>query len=197
MAQIAEAASVQPALSMKHSAAPESMALIGFMGAGKTTVGRLLAARLGWQFQDLDDVIVNREGRSISDIFRDHGERYFRDLENRVLRELATDHKSRLVLALGGGAFVDAANRRVLQEAGFCTVFLDAPVDELFLRCAQPGVIRPLRQDIQKFSDLYKQRRPEYRKCSLHVDTTGKQIAGVAEEIVRALNLLTTPGASE
>jgi len=173
------------------------MALIGFMGAGKTTVGRLLAARLGWQFQDLDDVIVNREGRSISDIFRDHGERYFRDLENRVLRELATDHKSRLVLALGGGAFVDAANRRVLQEAGFCTVFLDAPVDELFLRCAQPGVIRPLRQDIQKFSDLYKQRRPEYRKCSLHVDTTGKQVAGVAEEIVRALNLLATPGASE
>lgn len=197
MAQIAETASVQPALSMKDSAAPESIALIGFMGAGKTTVGRLLAARLGWQFLDLDDLIVVRAGKSISDIFRDHGERYFRDLENRVLREFATDHKYRLVLALGGGAFVDAANRRVLQEAGFCTVFLDAPVDELFLRCAQPDVIRPLRQDIQKFTDLYAQRRPEYRKCSLHVDTTGKQAAGVAEEIVRALNLLTTPGASE
>jgi shikimate kinase len=194
---MAETASVQPALSMKDSAAPESIALIGFMGAGKTTVGRLLAARLGWQFLDLDDLIVVRAGKSISDIFRDHGERYFRDLENRVLREFATDHKSRLVLALGGGAFVDAANRRVLQEAGFCTVFLDAPVDELFLRCAQPDVIRPLRQDIQKFTDLYAQRRPEYRKCSLHVDTTGKQVAGVAEEIVRALNLLTTPGASE
>jgi shikimate kinase len=197
LAQTAEAASAQPALSMKYSAAPESLALIGFMGAGKTTVGRLLAARLGWQFQDLDDLIVDREGRSISAIFRDHGERYFRDLENRVLCEFATDHKSRLVLALGGGAFVDAANRRVLQQAGFCTVFLDAPVDELFLRCAQPDVIRPLRQDIQKFSDLYKQRRPQYRKCSLHIDTTGKPVAGVAEEIVRALNLLTTPGASE
>jgi shikimate kinase len=182
-------------MSQRSSAA---VALVGFMGAGKTTVGRLLASRLGWRFEDLDDQIVKREGRSIEEIFRAQGERYFRQCENQALRELMPGNDSSgLVLALGGGAFIDGANRRFLEDAKFATVFLDAPVEELFTRCEQPGVVRPLRQDPGEFRRLYQKRRPEYLKCSVCIDTAGKDVSSVADEIVHELHLLTSSGASE
>jgi shikimate kinase len=198
LAQIADTATLQACYGMKNRVAPESVALVGFMGAGKTTVGQFLATRLGWRFEDLDDSIAEREGRRIEEIFREQGESYFRGLENRVLRDLLADNKSGgMVLALGGGAFMDAANRGLLEQAGFATVFLDAPAAELFRRCEEPGVVRPLRQELNEFRRLYERRRVEYLKCSAHINSAGKDISAVAAEIIRELNLVTTPGASE
>jgi shikimate kinase len=198
LAQMAETAPSQICSGTTSSTGLQSVALVGFMGAGKTTVGRALAARLGWRFQDLDDLIVQRENRSVERIFHESGESYFRQLENRVLREVtAQDSSFRLILALGGGAFVDAGNQDWLREAKVATVFLDASGEELFQRCHEPGVVRPLRQDIAQFNELYERRRPEYLKSSLHIQTAGTEVAAVADKIIGELKLLASPGATE
>jgi len=195
---MAETASSQIRSGTTSSRGLQAIALVGFMGAGKTTVGRALATRLGWRFQDLDDLIVQRENRSVERVFHESGESYFRQLENRVLREVtAQDSASRLILALGGGAFVDVGNQHLLREARFATVFLDASGEELFQRCHEPGVVRPLRQDLGQFNELYERRRPEYLKCSLHVQTAGTDITAIADKIIGELKLHASPGATE
>ncbi len=195
---MAETASSQVRSGTTSSRGLQAIALVGFMGAGKTTVGRALATRLGWRFQDLDDLIVQRENRSVERVFHESGESYFRQLENRVLREVtAQDSASRLILALGGGAFVDVGNQHLLRAARFATVFLDASGEELFQRCHEPGVVRPLRQDLGQFNELYERRRPEYLKCSLHVQTAGTDITAIADKIIGELKLHASPGATE
>src|SRR6185437_16515182 len=89
-----------------------AISLVGFMGAGKTTVGRALAAKLGWDFVDLDDLIQARDGRTIPEIFKSSGELAFRDLESRLLQELICSSRANAsVLSLGGGAFIDNTNQ--------------------------------------------------------------------------------------
>jgi shikimate kinase len=167
-----------------------AVTLVGFMGAGKTTVGRALATRLGWRFQDLDDLIQAREGCTIEQIFRDQGERAFRDLERLALATATTTENSGpLVLALGGGAFVQSDNQELLHRNGIPTVFLDAPVEDLFRRCEQPETRRPLRRSLREFAELYQRRRSDYMKAEFHVDTAGKEISSIVEEIVSALKL--------
>jgi shikimate kinase len=171
-----------------------AVALVGFMGAGKTTVGRALAARLGWRFDDLDDLIEAREGRSVEQIFRLQGEPAFRDLERRVVRATltATGSASR-VLALGGGAFLEEQVRESLREAAIPAVFLDASVEELFTRSEQPEVVRPLRRDREQFRRLYEERRPAYLQAALRIETEGKLVAAVVEEVISGLNLIAKP----
>jgi shikimate kinase len=167
-----------------------AVSLVGFMGAGKTTVGQALAGRLGWRFEDLDGVIQMREGRSIEQIFQQQGEPVFRDLERLVMSEILTAAKSGpLVLALGGGAFCFEQIQEMLRNAETPSVFLDAPVEELFRRSEQPEVVRPLRRDRDQFRQLYEQRRPAYLRAQLRIETGGKTIAAVVEEIVCGLNL--------
>ena len=167
-----------------------AVSLVGFMGAGKTTVGSALAARLGWRFVDLDDVIRGLEGRSTEEIFQQRGESGFRDLERRAVREiLATAQSEPLVLALGGGAFVEQQVQETLREAEIPAVFLDAEVEELFRRSEQPEVVRPLRRDRDQFFQLYQRRRPAYLKARMRIETGGKDVAAVVEEIIFGLEL--------
>jgi shikimate kinase len=160
------------------------------MGAGKTTVGRALATQLGWRFEDLDDLIEAREGCSIEQIFQQRGEAAFRELERAAVQEILTTAKAKpLVLALGGGAFIEQQVQQTLRDAEIPAVFLDAEVEELFRRSEQPGVVRPLRRDREHFSELYARRRPDYLKAELRIETGGKAIATVIEEIIAGLGL--------
>jgi shikimate kinase len=162
--------------------------LVGFMGAGKTSVGKVLGHRLDWPFEDLDDRIQAREQRSVEQIFRESGETAFRHSESAALRELLEALGSNpRVVALGGGAFVQPENAFLLQREDVATIFLDGPVEELFRRCNKQQVDRPLRGTFDQFQKLYKSRRPLYSKASIKLDTTGKDVEAVAEEVSRVL----------
>jgi shikimate kinase len=160
------------------------------MGAGKTTVGRELARQLGWAFEDLDDRIQSREGRTIEEIFRDSGEAEFRRCEHMALLELLPlVESSSLVVALGGGAFAQAENARILKSAPGPTVFLSAPVEELYRRCQQQQLRRPLQQNETQFRKLYKARHSLYARATHQIDTAGKDATAVTVEVIRTLEL--------
>jgi shikimate kinase len=163
--------------------------LVGFMGAGKTTVGRLLAESLGWRFEDLDDRIRAREGRSIPEIFAQSGEAEFRRCELAALRELLAELRfgPPTVAALGGGAFAQAKIIDLLEQSGNLTVFLDAPLEELWRRCTSDGVERPLLRQRSEFEQLYQKRRPYYLRAQLRVDTASRSPDKIVEEITGSL----------
>lgn len=169
--------------------------LVGFMGAGKTNVGRVLSARLGWPFEDLDDRIQAREQRSIEQIFRESGEAAFRDAEHSALAELLSELSSQpRIVALGGGAFVQARNATLLKQAGAFSIFLDAPVDELFRRsgeqeAGEQKVERPLRRSREQFLTLFEARREHYLQASCRIETQAKDVQTVATEIISRLGL--------
>lgn len=165
------------------------------MGAGKSSVGRALAGRLGWAFEDLDRRIESRDGRRIAEIFRVAGEAEFRHKEHEALKQLleALREGSGAVVALGGGAFIQESNAALIEGSGIPTVFLDAGVDELWRRCveesAKVGMERPLLAGPKGFRDLYEKRRPYYLKARLRQETHGKTVEAVAAELIQALQL--------
>ncbi len=169
----------EPRGTRRHPAT-HAVVLIGFMGAGKSSVGRALGERLGWAFEDLDERIERRERRTVPEIFRDSGEREFRRAEHAALTELLSELESgaERVVALGGGAFVQKENARLIEASGVPTVFLDASVEELWRRCDQQArqhaVERPLAGSMGSFRELYEARRPHYLKASLRQETGGK-----------------------
>lgn len=172
-----------------------AVVLIGFMGAGKSSVGRALGEQLGWTFEDLDDRIERRERRTVPEIFRDSGESGFRRAEHAALKELLTELRAgaEKIVALGGGAFVQKHNARLIEAAGVPTVFLDAGVEELWRRCRQQaeqqGIERPLLGSRENFRDLHETRRPHYLKALFRQETSGKTVERIAAEVVRALGL--------
>jgi shikimate kinase len=166
--------------------------LVGFMGAGKTSVGRELANQLGWAFVDLDGTIETREKLSVPEIFQKHGERGFRDREHSALRSLLRElhRENPTVVALGGGAFVQPENLALLTAAQTPSVFLDTPVDELWQRCVAPGEPeRPLRTDPAKFRALYESRRSHYLRAAVRIETQGKHVPQIVEEVIESLSL--------
>ncbi|HXX28518.1 MAG TPA: shikimate kinase [Terriglobales bacterium] len=164
--------------------------LIGFMGAGKTTVGRVLAARLGWPFEDLDDRIQSREARTIEQIFRVEGEAGFRIVEREAIRELISNlGPLPRVVALGGGSFAQPDNATLIEGLAAPVVFLDGSAEELFRRCEREGRERPLRRDAEQFSALYDERRPSYLKATCRIDTDGKDPGMIAAEVACSLGL--------
>jgi shikimate kinase len=165
--------------------------LVGFMGAGKSSVGRALSRQLGWPFEDLDERIQAREGLSIERIFRQSGEAEFRRAEHAALRELLSElGNSPRIVALGGGAFVQEHNVALLEERRATVIFLDAPVEELFRRCQNEELERPLRgNDLEAFRQLYEARRPHYATARLRIETAGKDIDNIAAEIIVSLGL--------
>jgi shikimate kinase len=161
------------------------------MGAGKTTVGRELARRLRWTFQDLDQIIENAQGKSVAAIFAEAGEEEFRRLERAALSKLlagpADAGGGPQIVALGGGAFTRAANRDAIDRAGAVTILLQAPVEELRRRCDKDVSVRPLAQDEARFAQLFWERQAAYSLAQLHVDTMNKAVEEVAAEIERRL----------
>jgi shikimate kinase len=167
-----------------------SIFLVGYMGAGKTTVGRALSRRLGLKFEDLDDRIQQREGKTIEQIFRESGEAEFRKTETAALREVLAELGSSIgVVALGGGAFVQPENSALLEAAAVHSVFLDAPVDELLRRCESESKERPLRRDTKQFRELYEKRQLAYMKAAVRIDTNGKDVDAIAAEVACSLGL--------
>jgi shikimate kinase len=161
--------------------------LLGFMASGKSTVGPELARRLGWNFVDLDSQIEERERRSVPEIFRDRGEPGFRLAESDALQHLTQSLERNSVVALGGGAFAQAQNRALLQ--GWPSVFLNAPVEELWQRSLADGVERPLRKSRDQFARLHAERLPCYRQATVTVETAGRDVASICAEIAAALHL--------
>jgi len=160
--------------------------LVGFMTAGKTTVGQELARRLGWDFVDLDARIESREQQTIAEIFRVRGEREFRLVETEILRDLTESLERNSVVALGGGTFVQPSNRELLRD--WYSVFLDTPLDELWRRTREDATKRPLRKDDRaEFESLYWQRRPSYTQATVTVVTSGKDPSSLCAEIERTL----------
>ena len=186
---------VQSQLPCQPGLTGTALFLVGFMGAGKTSVGRTLAGRLNWTFEDLDERIERREQRTVSQIFRDSGEPEFRRAEHAALQDVLEEIRSGAVkiVALGGGAFVQEQNSALLTASGVPTVFLDAPVEELWQRCcaqaSQAGTERPLLGSIDQFRELYEARRQGYLRASLEVQTGHRTLDEVASEIAQALAL--------
>ena len=162
-----------------------NIVLIGFMGAGKSICGRVLARRSGRGFVETDDMIVARDGRSIPEIFRQDGEERFRQLEGEVLEELAL--KGGNVIATGGGLPCREGRMELLKSLG-TVVWLDGDFRELHTRASRGGD-RPMLQgrSLAEVEALYRQRTAFYRQAHLTIDTTGLSVDEVVSRVLRAL----------
>jgi shikimate kinase len=161
--------------------------LVGFMGTGKTTVGRLLAARRGVAFRDLDEAVVEVTGRAIADIFREDGEAAFRAVETAaLLRELG---ERDVVIATGGGAACREDNLRAMLAQGDVVALFASPAESVRRAGVRSG--RPLFDDaadpVAAAQALYAQRESFYRRAHLHVETEGKTPEQIVAEIDAAL----------
>jgi shikimate kinase len=157
------------------------LAIVGYMGSGKTTVGRIVADELGWEFADLDQAVAERVGLSIPEIFESSGEPYFRNLERRELLE-ALDGPKEMVVACGGGVVIDPRNRARLMEVP--TVFLWEDADVLYRRTRGPT--RPLRGvNFEDFSRRYAERLPYYLEvAALQLEPDNRPPRRVADDIL-------------
>ena len=157
--------------------------LVGFMGAGKTTIARALARRLDWKTLDIDEAIEKRERQTVASLFAKRGEAHFRTVERAVLMEqIGIRH---LVVATGGGTFVDPQNRSLINADGV-SVWLDVPLERLVARVPADGR-RPLAADRAAFEQLYVARRSAYEQAAHRIDAGLVGIEALAEEILDRL----------
>ena len=157
--------------------------LVGFMAAGKTTVARAVAERLGWQAEDVDELIEARERRTVSDIFSRNGEPYFRSLERDILRLLLP--LRHVVVATGGGTFVDPENRAAINMDGL-SIWLDVPFEAVIARVPADGR-RPLAADRQQMEQLFSTRQAVYSMAHVRIPVGTAPAEEVAEQIVDAV----------
>jgi shikimate kinase len=157
--------------------------LTGFMGAGKSTVGAILAQDLGWRFLDLDQVIEANSHRTIAEIFHDDGEAEFRRQERLAVHQLSGEDE--IVLALGGGTVEDESTRSLLlRSPGNCLVFLHAELPDLLVRCTVEGKVRPLLAAPEALEARHTLRLPYYRAAHVTVTTTGLAPREVADRVL-------------
>ena len=169
--------------------------LTGFMGSGKTTIGNILAEKLDYDFIDLDILIEKNEGRTISDIFKESGEPYFRRLERENLHKVS-DSESRIV-SLGGGALMNEENQRFVKSKGVL-IYLKVTPEEIYKRikgCTDRPLLKKddktlFSEDefINKISPLFEKREPGYMTAKFVIDTVGKNPEQIAEEIISHIN---------
>jgi shikimate kinase len=173
---------------LRHTPATlRRLVLTGFMGAGKSTIGRLLAERLGWTFLDLDAHLEFRAGLSVPEIFARHGEAHFRRLESTALASALG--RSNIVLALGGGTPEILTNRLLLEQTpATTTVFLDAPFPTLFDRCVLQEIARPVLADPVLAEARFRERQPLYRRLARHtVETANLTPEETTQELLSIL----------
>ncbi len=158
--------------------------VVGFMAAGKTTIGRLLADRLGWNFGDLDDDIEAAEGCAIAEIFAGRGEAEFRRIETEALRARvrAIERGTPTVLAMGGGAFAHPGNFELVENHGIA-VWLDCPLEVVKRRVAQ-AEHRPLAKDPERFERLYEERRQAYGRADFRIPIESDDPAQAVEAVL-------------
>lgn len=165
----------------------QRVVLTGFMCAGKTTVAAALARRLNCRSFDLDEVISQREKRSVPALITEDGEAQFRAIETGVLR-VVLENKTASIIALGGGAWTLERNRALVAAHDCLTVWLDAPFDLCWQRITSAEDDRPLARDRQSAHRLYDERRPLYALAALHVNVSaGTSADDAALEIIQAL----------
>jgi shikimate kinase len=159
--------------------------LVGFMGSGKSAAGRLLADELGWSFADIDEDIEQAQSVTIAEIFDTRGEEEFRRIEREALRQRVHEVEcgKPLVLALGGGAFVDPENRKILEERGV-TVWLDCPFPRIAARL-DGQTHRPLARDAEKFRQLFDDRQDVYAKAEHRIAADTDDPAAIVAEILK------------
>lgn len=144
------------------------------MGCGKTEVARCLGTQLGVEVVDLDEVITTKVGRSPARLIAEDGEREFRTIETTILRELLAT-TSAGVIALGGGAWIEAANRQLIAEAGGTTIWLDTNFELCWERIEASGDDRPLGKSRAQASRLFEARRPTYELATIRITTTAEE----------------------
>lgn len=175
----------------------ERIYLTGFMGSGKSTIGPILANTIGYDFADVDHVIEEREGKSVSEIFQESGEEYFRTLERRILGEIL--RKKHLVVSLGGGTIADPANFHVVSGSGII-VYLKTTPEQIFRRLHHKRD-RPILTDIRgellsreelrrRIQDLFAKREPFYSQADITVTTDEQRVGITVDRIVKKLSLL-------
>jgi shikimate kinase len=160
------------------------IALIGLMGAGKTTIGLHLSQNIGYYFIDTDQEIEDRYKMSVADIFKKHSESYFRNIESNIIAEILARNEN-IVLSLGGGAFINEKNRPLIQENCF-TVWLYTSLEETIKRVGNKNN-RPLLQNVNKrktLENLMVIRYPIYKKANIAIDTTSSNINEVSRLII-------------
>ena len=170
----------------QSAARPRRIILTGFMGSGKTTLGPLVAARLGWSFVDADDVIEAEAGATIAELFTRHGEAAFREREHAVIHRLA--QADALVLALGGGAIEHPATRALLHAApGTLLVHLEVELATTLKRCQGTEHSRPILADQANLESRYQRRLPLYRMAHVSISVDALTPEEAADAILRAI----------
>jgi len=157
----------------------DKLYLVGFMGAGKTTVAHALGRRLGWRPEDIDSRIEAREHRTVAAIFAEDGETYFRRAERYALHELLPERN--LVVATGGGTFVDPENRALMLSDG-AVAWLDVPLSTVIARIPVDGR-RPLAADRLQMEALYERRRAAYAAAHVRIDAA-RPVDDVVERLL-------------
>jgi shikimate kinase len=159
--------------------------LVGFMGSGKSTVGRMLADEIGWRFADIDDDIETIEKQSVTEIFTGRGEVEFRRVETEAIRQRVRKVQSGhpMVLALGGGAFTQQANIELLENNGV-TIWLDADFPIVRRRVSLANH-RPLARNTERFAELFQARREFYARAEYRIEITEDDSRAALQEIMR------------
>ena len=177
-------------------AVPHRIVLTGFMGSGKSTVGPIIAARLGWKFVDVDDVIEADAGVTIAQLFARSGEAAFRDLEHATITRLAAGRA--LVMALGGGAIERKATRELLlQTPETLLIHLEVALETTLARCRGTEHTRPVLADRANLERRYQQRLPLYRTAHVNLVVDALTPQQAAEEILRAAGIHDSNGAGQ
>ena len=168
----------------------DNIFLIGYMGTGKSSVAKFLSTEHGWDVLEMDDMIVQRQGMSIADIFEKQGEEYFRDVESNLIKEICLQQNK--VVSCGGGVVLREQNVDEMKKRGSIVLLSASP--ETILERVKDDTSRPLLQGnktIEFLSEMMEKRREKYENAAdVVIQTDGKQIAEICNEIVEKIKVM-------